>query len=144
MEAIFKRIQNKTSRDLNVVRIDNLNLRNLGLYLEEDFKLSYTRTKEVEEIYIPGRDDPYHKIKRKLPIEFEINFNIKESANFYARMENIEKFLDGSIGKVITFNNEPKGFKIIWYEIGDTTRTKGLSTVTIAFQCSHDPISLEN
>ena len=111
----------------------------MGLYLEEDFKLSYIRTKEVEEIYIPGRDDPYHKIKRKLPIEFEINFNIKESANFYARMENIEKFLDGSIGKVITFNNEPKGFKIIWYE-----RTKGLSTVTIAFQCSHDPISLEN
>lgn len=116
----------------------------MGLYLEEDFKLSYTRTKEVEEIYIPGRDDSYHKIKRKLPIEFEINFNIKESANFYARMEYIEKFLDGSIGKVITFNNEPKGFKIIWYEIGDTTRTKGLSTVTIAFQCSHDPISLEN
>lgn len=141
---MFTRIQARDSKNINVVKVDGTRLENLGLYLNEDFKLSYTRTKEVEEIYIPGRDNPYHKLKRKLPIEFGIIFNIKESSDFYARMDNIEKFLDSSIGKVIAFNNEPKGFKIIWYEIGDTTRTKGLSTVSITFQCSHDPISIEN
>ncbi|MDU5262889.1 MAG: hypothetical protein E6176_10715, partial [Clostridium celatum] len=78
MEVIFKRIQNKTSRDLNVVKIDNINLENLGLYLDKDVEITYIQEKEVEEIYIPGRDMPYHKIIRKLAILFEIEFNLKE------------------------------------------------------------------
>lgn len=141
---MFKRIHNKTSRDLNVVKIDNVNLENLGLYLDEDFELSYTRTKEVEEIYIPGRDVPYHKIKRKLPIEFGITFNIKESNDYYARMDNIEKFLDSSIDKIITFNNEAKGFRVYWYSIGDINRKVGGSTLNISFQCYPNIVSLKN
>ena len=56
---MFKRIQNKTSRDLNVVKIDNINLENIGLYLDKDFEITYSQEKEIEEIYVPGRDMPY-------------------------------------------------------------------------------------
>ena len=45
---MFKRIQNKTSRDLNVVKIDNINLENLGLYLDKDVEITYSQTKEID------------------------------------------------------------------------------------------------
>ena len=61
---MFKRIQNKTSRNLNIVKIDNVNLENLGLYLDKDVEITYTQEKEVEEkikeimMVIPNIIDP--------------------------------------------------------------------------------------
>ena len=144
MEVIFKRIQNKTSRDLNVVKIDNVNIENLGLYLDKDIEITYIQEKEVEEIYIPGRDMPYHKIIRRLPIEFSIEFTLKESHDFYARIDYIRNFLESKKEKIITFNNESKGFKLYWYSIGDIKRITGASTINISFQCYPDIVSLEN
>lgn len=144
MEVIFKRIQNKTSRDLNVVKIDNINLENLGLYLDKDIEITYIQEKEGEEIYIPGRDMPYHKVVRKLPVSFEIEFNLKESNDFYARIDYIRNFLESKKEKIITFNNESKGFKLYWYNIGDIKRSVGASTISISFQCYPDIYSIEN
>lgn len=141
---MFKRIQNKTSRNINVVKIDNTDLRNLGLYLEEDFKLSYIQEKEVKERIIPARDMPHYKTIRSLPIELEITFNVKESTDFYARMDNIKSFLESKKEKIIAFNDENKGFKLYWYSIGDVTRAKGLSTVSITFRCYPDIVSITN
>lgn len=141
---MFKRIQNKTSRDLNVVKIDNVNLENLGLYLDKDFELNYVQEKEVKERIIPARDMPHYKIIRSLPIELEIEFNLKESSDFYARMDNIKKFLESKKEKIITFNNESKGFKLYWYELGDILRSKGSSKILIKFKCHPDIVSLTN
>ena len=141
---MFKRIQNKTSRDLNVVKIDNVNLENLGLYLDKDVEITYTQEKEVEEKYIPGRDMPYHRVIRKLPILFEIEFNLKESNDFYTRIDYIRNFLESKKEKIITFNNEGKGFKLYWVTLGDIKRTAGASTINISFQCYPDIYSLEN
>lgn len=141
---MFKRIQNKTSRDLNVVKIDNINLENLGLYLDKDVEITYSQTKEIEEIYVPGRDMPYHKIIRLLPVAFEIEFNLKESRDFYTRIDYIKNFLEGSKEKVITFNNEAKGFKIYYTSIEDIKRRVGASTINISFQCYPNIVSLEN
>lgn len=141
---MFKRIQNKTSRDLNVVKIDNINLENLGLYLDKDNEITYTQEKEVKEIYIPGRDMPYHKVVRRLPISFEIEFNLKESNDFYARIDYIRNFLESKKEKIITFNNESKGFKLYWVTLGDIRRTAGASTINISFQCYPDIVSLTN
>lgn len=141
---MFKRIQNKTSRNLNIVKIDNVNLENLGLYLDKDVEITYTQEKEVEEKYIPGRDMPYHKVIRKLPILFEIEFNLKESNDFYARIDYIRSFLESKKEKIITFNNESKGFKLYWVTLGDIKRTVGASTINISFQCYSDIYSLKN
>lgn len=135
---MFKKIQARNSRDINVVHIDKINIENLGLYLEEDFELSYVQELEVEEKYIAGRDVPYHKVIRKSPIEFSVTFNMKETIDFYSRINYIRNFLESKKEKIITFNNESKGFKLYWYSIGDITRAKGLSTITIKFQCYPD------
>lgn len=141
---MFKRIQNKTSRDLNIVKIDNVNLENLGLYLDKAVEITYIQEKEVEDIYIPGRDVPYHKVVRRLPVEFEIEFKLKESSDFYARIDYIRSFLESKKEKIITFNNESKGFKLCWITLGDIKRTMGASTINISFQCYPDIYSLEN
>ena len=135
---MFKKIQNKTSRNINVVHIDNVNIENLGLYLDKDFELSYVQEEEVEEIPIKGRDMPYHKIIRSLPIEFSITFNLKETTDFYTKIDYIRNFLESKKEKVITFNNELKGFKLYWFSIGDIKRVAGASTITINFQCYPD------
>ena len=135
---MFKKIQNKTSRNINVVHIDGINIENLGLYLDKEFELSYVQEKEVEEKYIAGRDMPYHKVIRKLPIQFSVTFNMKETTDFYARIDYIRNFLESKKEKLITFNNENKGFKIYWFTIRDITRKTGASTITITFQCYPD------
>ena len=135
---MFKKIQNKTSRNINVVHIDNVNIENLGLYLDKDFELSYVQEREVEEKPVPGREMPWHIVKKKLPIEFSINFNLKETSDFYGKIDYIRNFLESKKEKVITFNNESKGFKLYWFSIGDITRVAGASTITINFQCYPD------
>ena len=91
---MFKKIQNKTSRNINVVHIDGTNIENLGLYLDKDFELSYVQEREVEEKPVPGREMPWHIVKKKLPIEFSIEFNIKETTDFYGKIDYIRNFLE--------------------------------------------------
>ena len=135
---MFKKIQAKTSRNINTTHIDGINIENLGLYLDKEFELSYVQEKEVEEKYIAGRDMPYHKVIRKLPIQFSVTFNMKETTDFYGKIDYIRNFLENKKEKVITFNNESKGFKLYWFSVGDIKRIAGASTITINFQCYPD------
>lgn len=139
----INKVLNKTSKNLNVIKIDNVDLENLGLYLEKDYELKYTQNAEVEEKYIAGRDMPYHKVRRSLPIEFEIEFNLKESSDFYNRIDYIKNFLESKKETVITFNKENKGFKIYWVTVGEIVRKAGRSTITISFQCYPNIFSVE-
>lgn len=140
---MFKnRIQKKITRDINVVKIDNFNLENLGIYLPKDFELSYIQESEVKEIYIPGRDMPYHKKSRELPINLELEFKIKDSSNFYLRIDRIKSFFYNSKDKIITFNNESKGFKIYYVSFGEIVRSKEGSSIKINLQCYPNLYSL--
>lgn len=136
-------VLNKPSKNLNIVKIDNVDLENIGLYLEKDYELIYTEAEEIEEIYIPGRDMPYHRHVRNLPIEFDIPFYIKESSDFYNRINYIKNFLESKKETVITFNKEDKGFKIYWVATGEIVRKAGRSTITISFQCYPNIVSVE-
>lgn len=131
----INRVYNNTSKNLHIVRIDGIDLENLGLYLDKDCELRYKQEEEIELKYIAGRDMPYHKKIRNLPIEFSIIFNLKETVDFYERIDNIKTFLNNSKEKLITFNNENRGFKIYWVSLGDINRIKGQSKVTINFMC---------
>ena len=133
---MFKnRITKKITRDINVVKIDNFNLENLGIYLPKEFQLSYIQESEVQEIYIAGRDMPYHKKVRELPIELELEFKIKDSNDFYSRIDRIKSYFYNSKEKVISFNNELKGFKIYHVSFGEVVRSKEGSTIKINLQC---------
>lgn len=136
------KVLNKTSKNLNVVKIDNIDLENIGLYLEKDYEITYTQTDELELKYIRGRDMPYHKKIRSLPIEFTIEFNLKESSDFYSRMNYIKSFFNNSKDKIIVFNNEDKGFKLYYIIIGEVKRAIGDSKVKINFMCYPDVYSI--
>lgn len=138
------KVLNKTSKNLNVVKIDGIDLENLGLYLEKDYEITYTKTDEIEDKYIPGRDMPYHKKIRSLPIEFEIQFNLKESSDFYSRIDYIKSFLNDSKDKIITFNKENNGFKLYYISLDKINRKVGGSTINIKFMCYPDIYSTVN
>lgn len=138
------RINNKSTRHLNKIKINDYDLERLGLYLKKDYIYTYVISKEVEEKWIPGRDMPYHKVKRKLPIDLEIEFNIKESIDFNGRYKRIEKFLESTKEKILTINEEDSGFKIYYTEITNIQRGIGNDKITIKFQCYPDIVSLKN
>lgn len=138
------KILNKTSKNLNVVKIDGIDLENLGLYLEKDYEITYTQADEIQVKYMPGRDMPYHKKIRSLPIEFEIQFNLKESSDFYSRIDYIRRFLENSKGKIITFNKEDNGFRIYYISLDKINRKVGGSTINIKFMCYPDIYSTVN
>lgn len=139
----INKVLNKSSKNLNIVKIDNVDLENIGLYLEKDYELVYTEAEEIEEIPIRGRDLPYHKKIRNSPIEFTILFYLKESSDFYNRINYIKNFLESKKETVITFNKENKGFKIYWVTVGEIVRKAGRSTITISFQCYPNIFSVE-
>lgn len=141
---MFKNTINKSSRNLNVVKVDGVDLENIGLYLKKDYELTYSQGNQIELKYIPGRDVPYHKIIRKLPVEFEIEFNISVSSDFYKRIDYIRSFFNESKDKIITFNNENKGFKLYNVTIGEIKRAVGDSKLKINFMCYPDIYSIEN
>lgn len=138
------KVLNKTSKNLNVVKIDEIDLENLGLYLEKDYEITYTQADEIQVKYIHGRDLPYHKKIRSLPIEFEIQFNLKESSDFYSRIDYIRRFLENSKGKIITFNKEDNGFRIYYISLDKINRKVGGSTINIKFMCYPDIYSTVN
>jgi phage-related protein len=140
----INKVLNKPSKNLNVVKVDGTDLENIGLYLEKDFELIYTEAEEIEEIYIPGRNMPYHRHVRDLPIEFDIPFYIKDSNDFYNRINYIKNFLESKKETVITFNKEDKGFKLYYVTIGEVKRAIGNSTIKIEFMCYPEIHSLEN
>ena len=138
------RIDSKSTRYLNKIKIDDYDLERLGLYLKKDYIYTYVISKEVEEKWIPGRDMPCHIVKRKLPIDIEIEFNIKESIDFNGRYKRIEKFLESAKEKILTINEEESGFKIYYTEITNIQRGIGNDKITIKFRCYPDIYSLKN
>ena len=138
------RIDSKSTRYLNKIKIDDYDLERLGLYLKKDYIYTYVISREVEEKWITGRDMPYYKIKRKLPIDIEIEFNIKESIDFNGRYKRIEKFLESAKEKILTINEEDSGFKIYFTEITNIQRGIGNDKITIKFRCYPDIYSLKN
>lgn len=141
---MFKNVIDKASRNLNVVKVDGIDLENIGLYLKKDYELIYSIFNQIELKYIPGRDMPYHKKVRKLPIEFEIEFNIKGASDFYKRIDYIKNFFNNSKDKIITFNKEDKGFKLYNVTIGEIKRAVGDSKLKINFMCYPEIYSVEN
>ncbi len=137
------RIDSKSTRYLNKIKIDDYDLERLGLYLKKDYIYTYVISKEVEEKWITGRDMPYYKIKRKLPIDIEIEFNIKESIDFNGRYKRIEKFLESAKEKILTINEEDSGFKIYFTEITNIQRGIGNDKITIKFRCYPDIYNLD-
>ncbi|WP_289130723.1 hypothetical protein [uncultured Clostridium sp.] len=137
------RIDSKSTRYLNKIKIDDYDLERLGLYLKKDYIYTYVISKEVEEKWIPGRDMPYHIVKRKLPIDIEIEFNIKESIDFNGRYKRIEKFLESAKEKILTINEEDSGFKIYFTEITNIQRGIGNDKITIKFRCYPDIYNLD-
>ena len=129
------RIDSKSTRYLNKIKIDDYDLERLGLYLKKDYIYTYVISKEVEEKWIPGRDMPYHIVKRKLPIDIEIEFNIKESIDFNGRYKRKEK--------ILTINEEESGFKIYYTEITNIQRGIGNDKITIKFRCYPDIYDLD-
>ena len=87
---------------------------------------------------------PYHKKIRSLPIEFEIQFNLKESSDFYSRIDYIKSFLNDSKDKIITFNKENNGFKLYYISLDKINRKVGGSTINIKFMCYPDIYSTVN
>lgn len=136
------RIDSKATICLNKIKIDNYDLEGLGLYLKKDYIYTYVISKEVEEKWIPGRDMPYHIVKRKLPIDLEIEFNIYESIDFNRRYKRIEKFLESVKEKILTINEEDSGFKIYYTAITNIQRGIGNDKITIKFQCYPDIVYL--
>ena len=126
---------NNVNKNLNKVKIDNIDLDCYGIYLDKDYSLSYSKKIEVNEIWIDGRDMPLLEKVRDLPIQFDLVFNIRDCVNFEKRYTTLETFLANSHGKKIVFNNEDKGFKIYHAEITDITRTIVGSQMTISFMC---------
>lgn len=137
------RIDSKSTRYLNKIKIDDYDLERLGLYLKKDYIYTYVISREVEEKWITGRDMPYYKIKRKLPIDIEIEFNIKESIDFNGRYKRIEKFLESAKEKILTINEEDSGFKIYFTEITNIQRGIGNDKITIKFRCYPDIYNLD-
>ena len=126
---------NHCDKELEKVEIDNTDLEALGIYLEPNYILSYSKTQEIKEQYIDGRDMPLYEFVRNLPIKFSLQFNVRECLNIQARIENIETFFSNVHGKIMTFNNEKKGFKLHHAEISNISRSKGDSQMTISFIC---------
>ena len=126
---------NNVNKNLNKVKIDNIDLDCFGIYLEKDYSLSYSKKTEVNEIWIDGRDMPLLEKVRDLPIQFDIVFNVRDCVNFEKRYTTLETFLANSHDKKIVFNNEDNGFKLYHVEISDVTRTIGGSQMTISFMC---------
>ena len=138
------RIDSKSTRYLNKIKIDDYDLERLGLYLKKDYIYTYVISKEVEEKGVPCRDMPYHIGKRKLPIDIEIEFNIKESIDFNGRYKRIEKFLESAKETILTINEEESGFKIYYTEITNIQRGIGNDEITSKFRCYPDIYSLKN
>ena len=126
---------NHCDKNLEKVEIDNTDLEVLGIYLEPNYILSYSRTQEIKEQYIDGRDMPLYEVIRNLPITFSLQFNIRECSNIQSRIENVETFFSNVHGKIMTFNNEEKGFKLHHAQISNISRSKGDSKMTISFTC---------
>ena len=60
------RIDSKSTRYLNKIKIDDYDLERLGLYLKKiNIYTHICHIKEVEEKWIPGRDMPYHIVKKQ-------------------------------------------------------------------------------
>ena len=129
------RLNSRAVKQLNKVFIDETDLEQFGLYLKKDYVFEYVISKEVETISIPGRDMPYHRVHRNLPIELEITFNIKESIDFNKRYDRLEEFIGESTEKSIRLNQENTGFKIYYVELRGVTRGIGQDTITIYFMC---------
>ena len=126
---------NNVNKNLNKVKIDNIDLDCFGIYLDKDYSLSYSKKTEVNEIWIDGRDMPLLEKVRDLPIQFDLVFNIRDCVNFEKRYTTLETFLANSHDKKMVFNDEDKGFKLYHVEISDVTRTIGGSQMTISFMC---------
>ena len=126
------------TKKLHTIKIDNYDLYNLGLYLEKDYIFTYVKSEEYEVRYVPGRDMPYKKHIRNLPIDLNIEFKLKESNNFNKRIDDITSILNNSKDKILTLNNENKGFKIYFSEITNIKRGIGSDSITIKFFCYPD------
>lgn len=132
-------LERKNISCIGSITCGNIDFYQLGLYVERDYSIQYSVSKEIEVIYIPGRDMPYHKVKRRLPIEFEIPFKVLDSENFNLRLVKIERVVNHDLAsQILIFNQEPSGFKVFRSEVTNVTRCHGADVITIKFICYPD------
>lgn len=131
---MFRQINNKATKNLHKVKINNIDFESLGLYLEKDYIFSVPPLKEeIKEIFRPGRDGSLTKHIRYLDREFSIEFNMKETQDYYKRLSYIESVLD--YRGILTINEEQEGFKVKRWSMDNLTRGIGVNKVTINFVC---------
>lgn len=103
MNRIVTRIQKVIDIQVKDVKINNKPLRIDGLLLKENQNIIIVEKEEVKEIYIPGRDMPYHQKIRNLPIEFSIEFYTDENSDcLYNELDNLVNSFENSI---LSFND---------------------------------------
>jgi len=131
---VFRAINNKATKNLHKVKINNIDFESLGLYLEKDYIFSVPPLKEeVKEIPIPGKDGSLTKHIRYLDREFSIEFNMYETQDYYKRLSNIEYVLDCK--GILTINEEQEGFQVKRWSMDNLQRGIGVNKVTINFVC---------
>ncbi|GEM_PF-3844801 len=131
---MFRQINNKATKNLHKVKINNIDFESLGLYLEKDYIFSVPPLKEeVQEKFIPGRDGSLTKHIRYLSREFSIEFNMYETQDYYKRLSNIEYVLDCK--GILTINEEQEGFQVKRWSMDNLQRGIGVNKVTINFVC---------
>ena len=131
---MFRAINNKATKNLHKVKINNIDFESLGLYLEKDYIFSVPPLKEeVKEIPIPGKDGSLTKHIRYLDREFSIEFNMYETQDYYKRLSNIEYVLDCK--GILTINEEQEGFQVKRWSMDNLQRGIGVNKVTINFVC---------
>lgn len=123
------------NKELHNLKINNKGLVRYGLSLKKDYYFTYAIVEEIERIWVKGRDMPYNKKIRNLPIEFTIDFDFKVDFDFNTRYKKLEMFLENSKEEILTFNNETTGFKIYTVRIENIVRGIGQDKVTIYFMC---------
>lgn len=131
---MFRAINNKATKNLHKVKINNIDFESLGLYLEKDYIFSVPPLKEeIKEIFRPGRDGSLTKHIRYLNREFSIEFNMYETQDYYKRLSNIEYVLDCK--GILTINEEQEGFQVKRWSMDNLQRGIGVNKVTINFVC---------
>lgn len=102
MNRIVTRIQKVIDIQVKDVKINNKPLRIDGLLLKENQNIIIVEKEEVKEIYIPGRDMPYHQKIRNLPIEFSIEFYTDENSDCLCK--ELDKWVDLFKNSILSFN----------------------------------------
>lgn len=127
---------------INKIYIDQTVVESNLLKIRENQSITINKIREVEEIFISGRDMPYSKHKRNLPIEFSIDFEVIDTNNYNENRITINEFFNKFKEKVMSFGSEyDSGVKI--YDVySESIQIEDEITMRFNFMCYPELIKL--